>query len=245
MNIFITGASSGLGLALTRIFRASGHTVLGTTNDRHTATINPELFFYHASGKASIQSQCFQLADRAGEMFGAERLDVLINNIGVNEIRPFDQLHEDFLRDLMATNYETPVLMTQAFLRWFRIPATIVNIVSDAAWRPMRHSLAYNCSKAALDMATKQMARELTKPRNLSVIGIRPGKMKETEMSRYIDKRVQEVRGWTAEQAAEYFRVNSLTGLELHPIDVATLVYAICVSPIAANMSGACLDLVG
>ena len=244
MNVFITGASSGLGAALAAFFRASGHTVLGTTNDPRQAETNPELFFFHAAAGVSIKHPCFRIADAVGQMFDG-RVDLLINNIGVNEIRPFDELTEDFLRDLMAANYETPVFMTQAFLRWFNIPATVINIVSDAAWRPMRHSLAYNCSKAALDMASKQMARELTKPRSLSVIGIRPGKMKDTGMSRYIDHRVEEVRGWTPEQASEYFRMNSVTGLELSPNDVAMLVYAIAVSPISANMSGACLDLVG
>jgi NAD(P)-dependent dehydrogenase (short-subunit alcohol dehydrogenase family) len=135
--------------------------------------------------------------------------------------------------------------MTQKFLDHFNRPGIVINVISDAAWRPMRHSLAYNCSKAALDMATKQMARELTKPRDLSIIGVRPGKMTNTAMSAYIDQRVQEVRGWTAEEAMTYFRNNSVSGLEQEPTAVAAFILSIATGGLARNMSGACIDLVG
>jgi NAD(P)-dependent dehydrogenase (short-subunit alcohol dehydrogenase family) len=243
MNVLVTGASSGLGACLVRIFRASGeHTVLGTTHDRDLTVRNPELLLFKAD--SFVQHTAQVLAKKVAIQFDG-RVDVLINNIGENDIRPFEEVTPEFLRHLMTVNFETPVFLTQAFLPFFSTPATVINIVSDAAWRPMRHSLAYNCSKAALDMATKQLARELTKPRGISFIGIRPGKMGGTHMSTYIDRRVQQVRGWSADEAVDYFKMNSLTGLEFRPEDVAVLIYNIATNIIARNMSGACLDLVG
>jgi NAD(P)-dependent dehydrogenase (short-subunit alcohol dehydrogenase family) len=109
----------------------------------------------------------------------------------------------------------------------------------------MRHSLAYNCSKAALDMATKQMARELTKPYGLSVFGVRPGKMAGTGMSTYIDEQVCLMRDWTPEQAMAYAQQNSVTGLELPPMKVAEFIYDLVRSGTARYTSGACIDMVG
>lgn len=180
-----------------------------------------------------------------------EPVDCLINNAGINAIKPFEDLDDYFIERIMRVNFLAPVLLTQAMLKAGKLNpgAVVVNIISDAAWRPMRHSLAYNCSKAALQMATKQMARELTKPHSISVIGVNPGKMAGTEMSKYIDKSVCELRGWTPKEAWDYFVANSLTGKELHPRQVAELVAHLVIGNqsggLAPAMSGACVDLAG
>lgn len=240
MNVVVTGASSGLGHALCVAFRKHGHMVVGTTHDGALASRDPELVYFESGQKASPIQTC---VSEILCMF--DSIDVLINNAGTNAICPFEELTPGFVQHIMDVNFMTAVFMTQKFLDYFNKPGLVVNVISDAAWRPMRHSLAYNCSKAALDMATKQMARELTKPRDLSIIGIRPGKMANTGMSAYIDKRVQEVRGWTPEQAMDYFRQNSVSGLELQPTDVAAFILSIATGGMARNMSGACIDLVG
>ena len=240
MNVVVTGANSGLGRALCTAFRSKSHMVIGTTHDNVAARRDPELVYFEAGQKASPIQTC---VSEILCMF--DTIDVLINNAGTNAICPFEELTPGFIQHIMDVNFMTAVFMTQKFLDHFNKPGTVVNIISDAAWRPMRHSLAYNCSKAALDMATKQMARELTKPRDLSIIGIRPGKMTGTGMSTYIDQRVQEVRGWTPEQATEYFRQNSVSGLELNPTDVAAFILGIVTGGMVRQLSGACIDLVG
>ena len=240
MNVVITGASSGLGAALMKTFHEFGHQVAGSTHDAVAMRKDPRLVFFEAGQNATpVQTFVSEV------MCMLDTVDVLINNAGTNAICPFEELTPAFLRNIMDVNFATPVFMTQAFLPHFSNGATVINVISDAAWRPMRHSLAYNCSKAALDMATKQMARELTKPRNISIIGVRPGKMRGTGMSRYIDKRVQEVRGWSEEQAASYFKSNSVTGLEADPNVVADFIFNLVIGGLAFNMSGACVDLVG
>jgi NAD(P)-dependent dehydrogenase (short-subunit alcohol dehydrogenase family) len=240
MNIVVTGASAGLGKALCTSFRRRGHTVIGTSHDGVQVSKDPELVFYEAGQNASPIQTCVSEI-----MCMFDTVDVLVNNAGTNAICPFEELTPGFVQHIMDVNFMTAVFMTQCFLEHFNRPAVVVNIISDAAWRPMRHSLAYNCSKAALDMATKQMARELTKPRQLSIIGVRPGKMAHTAMSTYINQRVQEIRGWTAEEAMNYFRSCSVTGMELEPPAVAEFIASLATSEMAMNMSGACLDLVG
>ncbi len=244
----ITGASSGLGRHLLDVFIERGWEGQGTA---HLAGDNiPQIdagkyWPFDASTGASLHHGVDALAKLT------EPVDCLINNAGINAIRHFEDLDDYFIERIMRVNFLAPVLLVQAMLKQGKLKTggVVVNIISDAAWRPMRHSLAYNCSKAALDMATKQMARELTKPHNLSVIGIRPGKMSGTGMSTYIDEQVCELRGWTPERAREYAAANSVTGKELDPRLVAELVANIVIGSqsgsIAYNLSGACLDLAG
>jgi len=241
MNVVVTGASSGLGKALADIFRMAGHSVVGSSHDSVAIAKDPDLIFFEAGQHATpIEAFVNEVRIRFGN-----RVDVLINNAGANAICPFGELTPEFVRHIMDVNFMTPVFLVQAFMKQLEGHGVIVNIISDAAWRPMRHSLAYNCSKAALDMATRQMARELTQPKSISVIGVRPGPMSDTEMTAYIDRHVQETRGWTAEEAYNYFRQNSVSGLKLHPIDVASFVLSIVVGGMSRQLSGSCIDLVG
>jgi len=174
-------------------------------------------------------------------------IDLLINNAGTNAIRHFENLSLDFMEHVMRINCHAPVMLVRELLitQSFAKRPVIINIVSDAAWRPMRHSEAYCASKAAFDMATRQMARELTKPHMLTVLGVRPGKMHSTGMSDYIDDQVMKLREWTAEEAKAYYAANSVTGLEADPAHVARFIYELYDNPLVRTMSGACIDLVG
>jgi len=238
VNIVITGTCSGLGQSLRDRFKAMGHMVIGSTNIVENERADQP--FMDLRSTTSLRS----FADFV--FSNMQFVDVLINNAGTNGIRRFEEIDDMFLQEMMQVNFVGPVMLTKTLLRNMRPDgAIVVNITSDAAWRPMRHSLAYNASKAALDMATKQMARELTKPYNLSVVGIRPGKMSGTGMSAYIEEQVCAMRGWTPEQAKDYAAANSVTGFEM-PTDVmAQHIYNLVTSGVLKFASGACMDLAG
>lgn len=238
MNVVITGTCSGLGKSLRERFMAMGHMVLGSTNV--VANETPDQKFMDHRSTTLIAEFARWVADNM------QHVDLLINNAGTNGIRKFEDIDASFLQEMMQVNFVGPVLIAQALLPYVRPDgATILNITSDAAWRPMRHSLAYNASKAALDMATRQMARELTKPHNVTVVGVRPGKMSGTGMSAYIEEQVCAMRGWTPEQAQEYAAANSVTGLELPTEVMATHIYNLVSSGVLRFASGACMDLAG
>ena len=86
----------------------------------------------------------------------------------------------------------------------------------------MRCSAAYNSSKGAALMLTRQLARELGP--EITVFSVSPNKLEGTEMSNYIEKRVTETRGWTPEFAHEY-QVKSLPArVETPPKKVAEFI---------------------
>jgi NAD(P)-dependent dehydrogenase (short-subunit alcohol dehydrogenase family) len=242
-HVMITGTSSGLGECLKHLFETRGATVTGTTHD--PALASDHQMFYDARDPLGHMKLVTSMANMGIARKGP--VDLLINNAGINAIRHFEDLTLDFLEDVMRVNCFAGVLLVRELLAMqkFSPGAVVLNIVSDAAWRPMRHSAAYNAAKAAFDMATKQMARELTKPKDLIILAVRPGKMRDTGMSRYIDRQVCELRGWTPEQAHAYFVQNSVTGREADPRDVAKFIYDLYQNPLIMTMSGACIDLAG
>lgn len=84
-------------------------------------------------------------------------------------------------------------------------PADVVAVSSDAATRPMRSSIAYCASKAALDMAVKVAARELG-AKGWRINAISPGMVDDTGMQQYVDYRVPAIRGWSEETTRAYER---------------------------------------
>jgi NAD(P)-dependent dehydrogenase (short-subunit alcohol dehydrogenase family) len=75
-------------------------------------------------------------------------------------------------------------------------------ITSNAATTPMRGSIAYCSSKAAMDMVVKCAARELAP--HWIVTGVAPGPVENTPMTKMVDAQVMSLRGWTKERMMAY-----------------------------------------
>jgi len=237
----VTGASSGLGKQIALVLRYEGWNVLGT---KFPDSEGEDLFPCDFEDMGQVQDLAFWVHSKLQDPC---ELDLLVNNAGINCLMVFEDSVHSHIEKVMRVNFVAPVQLVRLLLPLLqRARGTVCNVVSDASYRPMRHSLAYNCSKAALAMATKQMARELTKSKGITVFSVNPGKMKNTKMSDEIDVRVQTLRGWTPEEAKTYFQQASVTGEESSPYLVAQHIANLVHNREAVRMlSGACIDLVG
>lgn len=79
---------------------------------------------------------------------------------------------------------------------------SIVGIVSDSAFVPMRGSIAYASSKAALAHAIRCAGRELAPMYRVN--GVAPSTVYDTPMTAQIDKQIPALRGWTEEKTLAY-----------------------------------------
>lgn len=200
-NILVTGGDAGLGAAIVDALRKDGHTVLPYDIKQRFDVLNPDPLLV--------------------EQF---ELDVLINCAGVNKINWLQNVTEADWDQVMDVNVKGIFKMTQAFLpRLIERKGTVLNIVSNAAHMPMRCSAAYNASKGAALMLTKQLARELTS-QGVTVFSVSPNKLRGTEMSNSIDQQVVATRGWTMEEAQRYQLAGLLTGEETPPEAVAEFI---------------------
>lgn len=144
------------------------------------------------------------------------RVDVLINCAGVNFIEFIPKVTGDDWDRVMDTNAKGIFLASQALLPGLS-GGTILNIVSNASHIPMTNSIAYNASKGAAAIMTKQMSRELIKTHGITVFGISPNRLAGTGMSAYIDETVCALRGWTPEEARSYQLAALPAGEETDP----------------------------
>jgi NAD(P)-dependent dehydrogenase (short-subunit alcohol dehydrogenase family) len=228
-NIVITGHKSGLGKALFDRFDSMlGWNAIGV--DLKDG--------FDVSSAYDVAEFCISKVDYL-------KVDILINCAGINFISPFEDLAEEDFDKIMGVNAKGIFLVTkQLFHRLKEAQGTVVNIVSNASHMPMTHSFAYNASKAAAAMMTKQLARELTKMHGITVFGVNPNKMEGTEMSEYIDSTVPEMRGWTEEEAKQYQLNSLLTGEETKVDWIAShLVWLLEEKQRHKYLSGCLLDL--
>jgi NAD(P)-dependent dehydrogenase (short-subunit alcohol dehydrogenase family) len=225
----VTGCTSGLGLLTTAFLLAAGWEVIGwADSERFPIDDHPMLKAFE--DQFTYQQVDVRWADEIIQAVGScasgddnFRVDALINCAGVNYLAPFEGFDFGEWERLMDVNAKALALTTRALLPYMAFPSdpfsagTVLNIVSNAAQVPMTHSLAYNASKAAALMVTRQLARELFKSHGLTVFSISPNKLAGTNMSREIEDAVPALRGWTPEEAAEYQRAALPTGMETEP----------------------------
>lgn len=213
----ITGASSGLGAALK-------FSLEYTPFEQHS---NPDRSAPWRGNVYDWSKPGVDVRDRVSIIHASEALpdkvDVLINCAGINGIAYWPDLKEAEWDNIMMTNVKSIYLCTQVLLERLQ-GGTIVNIVSNASHVPMTSSAAYNASKGAAAILTKQMARELKKTHDITVFAISPNKLKGTGMSHYIEQQVMALRGWTKEQADVYQLAALPAGHETEPKIVAELI---------------------
>jgi 2,3-dihydro-2,3-dihydroxybenzoate dehydrogenase len=202
MNVIITGGSGGLGSAIIKALTREFQLRLGTFNI---------IDWSHPHVDVTMSADVYFEAKKA-----PEKIDILINCAGINRINYLPNVEENEFDMVMDTNSREIYTVTKALLEKLR-GGTVLNIVSNAAHVPMTSSAAYNASKAAALMLTKSMARELIKTHNITVFSVSPNKLAGTGMSRYIDDRVQRLRGWTKEQAEAYQLAALPAGEETDP----------------------------
>lgn len=204
-RILVTGTSNGLGKAIAEALHADEHTVAE---------------FDASMGWDVRKVTQFDITSIAEGQLGG--IDILVNCAGVNGIDFLEDMTEEKWDRIMDTNAKGIFKMSQACLPYLiESKGTIVNIVSNAAHMPMTSSLAYNASKGAALIMTKQLARELTRRHGITVFSISPNKLSGTEMSRQIDEEVVRTRGWTMEEAQKYQLAGLLAGEETPPEAVA------------------------
>lgn len=175
----ITGGGSGIGLAMARIFAASGYSVVIT--GRNAKRLQKAATTISADKKQITGITC-DVRDPASveELFREvskqhSRIDVLINNAGVaHSLAPVDQLPVETWKEVMDTNLTGIFLVTRAALPLMRAGGTIVNNLSVAAVQPFAGMSAYNASKFGALGFTHALREDLRK-RGIRVLALLPG----------------------------------------------------------------------
>jgi len=92
---------------------------------------------------------------------GEQAIDILINNIGGGTLSRIENTTPDVLDDAISTNFRVPFLLTQALMPRLRDGGRVINISSATVRIGFEEAAPYVCSKAALDMFSRLLAKGL------------------------------------------------------------------------------------
>ncbi|HCB58783.1 MAG TPA: 2-hydroxycyclohexanecarboxyl-CoA dehydrogenase [Arthrobacter bacterium] len=166
----VTGSGSGIGRAIAAGLAADGAQV--AVLDLNQAGAEETVELIRAAGGTARAWQV-DITDEAGidrvrdeveSAFG--RANVIVNNAGWDEIRPFMDNDRDFIRKVVAINYLGPVTVTQAFLRGMidaGAGGRVVSIASDAGRVGSTGETVYAGAKGGIIGFTKSLAREMAR----------------------------------------------------------------------------------
>jgi dehydrogenase/reductase SDR family member 7B len=153
--VVITGASSGIGLALARECGQRGaHVVLAARNREKLQAISEEL---KAKGIDNIiiqadvsqEQDCRRLVEETIAKYGT--LNVLINNAGISMRASFMDLHLDVIRKVMDTNFWGTVHCTKYALPYLlKNKGSLVGVSSIAGYKGLPGRTGYSSSKFAM-----------------------------------------------------------------------------------------------
>lgn len=164
--VLITGASTGIGAAAARMFAAEGAKVVLAARGRealdalaeelrgagHQAEVVPT----DVADMAALRS----LVARTVEWGG--RLDVLVNNAGVNHRGEIEHLTPEQLAQIVQVNLTAPIVLSRMALPHLQArKGAIVNVASLAGRIPVLHEATYSATKFGLRAFTFALAEEL------------------------------------------------------------------------------------
>jgi NAD(P)-dependent dehydrogenase (short-subunit alcohol dehydrogenase family) len=171
-HTLITGAESGLGLAMTRVFIDAGSTVAALCRESSPAldALAPDI---HEGVDVTNAATVY----RAAAEMGDKTIDVLINNAGIMIEDHIDRIDIAAVRGQFEVNALGPLSIALAFRKRFRRGSRMVNISSRLGSMEDNDSgedYGYRMSKAAQNMLTSNLSIDLAKE-DVIVAALHPG----------------------------------------------------------------------
>jgi len=181
----VTGASSGIGYAISARLGALGYDVFGFGRDfgktdwKENDNVHPMVCDVLDTEKLCACVK--QIAAR-------QQVRILVNNAGVGYYGLHEELSPNKIKELVRTNLETPMILTQQLLRQLKKNAGyVINISSVTAEQSNPHGCAYGATKAGLASFSHSLFDEARKY-GVKVVTIFPD-MTQTNLYRNADFR--------------------------------------------------------
>src|SRR5215470_1797967 len=173
----ITGASSGIGLGLTRSFLAEGFNVVANSRRISSAgTLTPSNNLLLVDGDVGEAATARNVIHKAEQRFG--KVDVLINNAGIFVPKSFDEYTPEDFQRVVSTNLAGFFWVSQETVRHMlqRGGGQIINVSTTLAVQPVAGVTAAltSLTKGGLDSVTRGLAIEYA-ARGIRVNAIAPG----------------------------------------------------------------------
>jgi NADP-dependent 3-hydroxy acid dehydrogenase YdfG len=185
--VVVTGASSGIGEATAIAFARRGARLeLGARRLEKLKAVAQKC---RAAGSPDVGVRLLDVGQRASArafiaatLRDHERLDILVNNAGAGWSGRLQEMPEEKIDELIATNFKGVINTTQAALSWMieRRRGVIINVASVAGFRPSPYSAVYGGTKHAVVGFSHALRGELSGT-GIKVCVVYPGVTSGTE----------------------------------------------------------------
>ena len=244
----ISGSTAGIGFAIAAALAAEGARVI--INGRSQAGVDQALAeLKPRGGDVSGFAGDLSSASAANELFGRHpQADILVNNLGIFEVRPFEDIPDEEWERFFKVNVLSGVRLSRLYLPAMRARnwGRIIFISSESGYQIPAEMVHYGMTKAAQIAVARGLA-ETTAGTGITVNSILPGPTRSRGVGDF-------VADWAAKSGkspqtveAEFFKTARPTSLIKRfatPEEVASLV-AYVASPLASATTGAALRVDG
>ena len=191
--IIVTGASKGIGKEISKELAKKENTIIANYNksekeikelQQELEKQNIKIDIYKAD--ISKREEAANLVKYTIQKYG--KIDVLINNAGISQIKEFTQITDEDWNNMINTNLNSVFYMSQEACHNMihNKKGCIINISSIWGITGASCEVHYSVSKAGVDALTKALAKELG-PSNIRVNSIAPGII-NTEMNAHLSE---------------------------------------------------------
>lgn len=238
----VTGASSGIGLAVARSLAASGNkVVLADVNQEAGTAAAHEIDGLFVKADLSQRGDCRGLVDATLARFG--RVDILVNNAGIQHVSPVEEFPEDKWDFMIALMLTAPFLLTRYAWPsmkengWGRV--IHINSVHGLIASPFKS--AYISAKHGLSGLTKTTALE-GGPHGITVNSICPAYVRTPLVDNQIADQAKAHSLSENEVIEQIMLKNAAVKRLIEPEEIGDLVVYLC-SDKAACFTGSCLTM--
>jgi len=242
----VTGSTAGIGLAIAQGLAKEGAAVI--VNGRTEKRVEQALSALKKAGvSGKLEGLAADLGTAQGTRTAIERfpeLDILVNNLGIFEAKPFEDIPDaDWLR-FFEVNILSGVRLSRHYLpgmkkrNWGRI----VFISSESAIHIPAEMIHYGMTKTA-QLAIARGLAETTAGTNVTVNSVLPGPTASEGVTDFVESLARDQKTTRQQVEREFFqniRPTSLLKRMIESQEIANLVTFIC-SPLSSATNGAAL----
>lgn len=238
-NVLVTGGATGIGRAIAALFVEEGAsvTISGISRDEVEATCSAlGKTCYGLDGDLTVKGEAERLYAYATDR---GPVDILINNIGVFEVRDFFETTDDHWFRYFDVNVMTGVRMSRLALKDMlaRGDGSIVFISSESAVKPQAWMAHYGAMKTCLLGLSRALA-ELTRGTTVRVNTILPGPTNTEAVQRYHQEIAAENGTSREKVVADYFNVTEPTSLIRRMIEPAEIARSVLHLAASGHLNG-------
>lgn len=238
----VTGASSGIGLAVSQALVTNGdRVVMADINKKDGQREADKIGGFFVKADLSKRADCKYLVDAAIEKFG--RVDILINNAGVQHVSPVDDFPEDKWDFMIALMLTAPFLLTRYAWPsmkengWGRI--VHINSVHGLIASPFK--VAYISAKHGMSGLTKTTALE-GGPLGITVNSICPAYVRTPLVDKQIADQAKAHNITEAEVIEQIMLKNTAVKRLIEPDEIGDLVVFLCAEK-SSCFTGSCMTM--